>query len=85
MIFNFEFLQYFQQTSKWQDSIVKPSQSSVWKTLRLYDFLGTVSYNLTGWLEKNKDPLNDSVVDQMKNGTNKLVPFSTSYEIIQML
>ena len=29
-------------------------------------------YNITGWLEKNKDPLNDTVVDQFKKGTNKL-------------
>ena len=36
-------------------------------------FSGTVSYNLTGWLEKNKDPLNDSVVDQFKNASNKFV------------
>ena len=34
-------------------------------------FPGTVDYNLTGWLEKNKDPLNDSVVDVFKNGSNK--------------
>ena len=34
-------------------------------------FSGTVDYNLTGWLEKNKDPLNDSVVDVFKNGSNK--------------
>lgn len=32
-----------------------------------------VPYNITGWLEKNKDPLNDTVVDQFKKGTNKLV------------
>jgi myosin heavy subunit len=32
-----------------------------------------VSYNLTGWLEKNKDPLNDTVVDQFKKSTNKLL------------
>ncbi len=30
-------------------------------------------YNITGWLEKNKDPLNDTVVDQFKKGSNKLV------------
>jgi hypothetical protein len=28
---------------------------------------------LTGWLEKNKDPLNDTVVDQFKKSTNKLL------------
>ncbi len=33
--------------------------------------LGTVNYNLTGWLEKNKDPLNDSVVELFKIASNK--------------
>jgi myosin heavy chain 6/7 len=32
-----------------------------------------VSYNLTGWLEKNKDPLNDTVVELMKQGSNALL------------
>jgi hypothetical protein len=32
-----------------------------------------VSYNITGWLEKNKDPLNDTVVDQFKKSSNKLI------------
>lgn len=32
-----------------------------------------VSYNITGWLEKNKDPLNDTVVDQFKKGQNALL------------
>ncbi|XP_057380150.2 myosin heavy chain, muscle-like isoform X10 [Daphnia carinata] len=36
-------------------------------------YAGTVPYNITGWLEKNKDPLNDTVVDQFKKGSNKLV------------
>ena len=34
---------------------------------------GTVAYNLSGWLEKNKDPLNDTVVDLFKKGTCKLI------------
>merc|ERR1712076_81508 len=36
-------------------------------------YAATVSYNLTGWLEKNKDPLNDTVVELMKNGSNNLL------------
>merc|ERR1712073_8820 len=36
-------------------------------------YAGTVSYNVTGWLEKNKDPVNDSVVDVLKQGTNVLL------------
>merc|ERR1739847_58998 len=30
---------------------------------------GTVSYNVTGWLEKNKDPVNDTVVDVLKRSS----------------
>lgn len=35
--------------------------------------MSQVTYNITGWLEKNKDPLNDTVVDQYKKGNNKLL------------
>merc|ERR1719244_1322524 len=36
-------------------------------------YAATVSYNLTGWLFKNKDPINDTVVELMKNGSNALL------------
>merc|ERR1719262_274303 len=36
-------------------------------------YAGTVSYNVTAWLEKNKDPVNDTVVDCLKNGTCELL------------
>ncbi|KAI2797772.1 TRAFAC class myosin-kinesin ATPase super [Blomia tropicalis] len=36
-------------------------------------YAGTVPYSVTNWLEKNKDPLNDCVVDQFKHGSNKLL------------
>merc|ERR1711963_168323 len=32
-------------------------------------YAGIVSYNVTGWLEKNKDPVNDSVVEVMKSNS----------------
>merc|ERR1711935_445634 len=38
-------------------------------------YAGTVSYNVTGWLEKNKDPVNDTVVDVLKRATNNLLVF----------
>merc|ERR1719443_110586 len=36
-------------------------------------YAGTVSYNVTAWLEKNKDPVNDTVVDTLKRGSNELM------------
>ena len=36
-------------------------------------YAACVSYNLTGWLEKNKDPLNDTIVELFKNGSNALL------------
>merc|ERR1719436_186936 len=36
-------------------------------------YAAAVSYNLTSWLEKNKDPLNDTIVEMIKNGSNNLM------------
>merc|ERR1719153_749005 len=36
-------------------------------------YAGTVSYNVTAWLEKNKDPVNDTVVDVLKRSSNALL------------
>ena len=36
-------------------------------------YAGIVSYNVTGWLEKNKDPVNDTVVDVLKRGSCALM------------
>ena len=36
-------------------------------------YAGTVSYNVTAWLDKNKDPVNDTVADVLKRGTNELL------------
>merc|ERR1712212_417151 len=36
-------------------------------------YAGTVSYNVTGWLEKNQDPVNDTVVDVLKRSANALL------------
>jgi len=36
-------------------------------------YAAQVSYNLTGWLFKNKDPLNDTIVEMCKQGSNALM------------
>merc|ERR1719278_856987 len=38
-------------------------------------YAGTVSYNVTAWLEKNADPVNDTVVDVLKQGSNALMVY----------
>ncbi|XP_042243055.1 myosin heavy chain, muscle-like isoform X30 [Homarus americanus] len=48
----------------------KPGQAEA--HFAIVHYAGTVPYNLTGWLEKNKDPLNDTVVDQLKKANNTL-------------
>ena len=39
----------------------------------IYYISGTVPYNVTGWLEKNKDPLNETVVEQFRKSGMKLL------------
>merc|ERR1711953_1549042 len=36
-------------------------------------YAGTVSYNVTGWSDKNKDPVNDTVVDILKRSSCELM------------
>merc|ERR1711971_860138 len=38
-------------------------------------YAGIVSYNVTSWLEKNADPVNDTVVDVLKQGSNALMVY----------
>ncbi|XP_031717901.1 myosin heavy chain, fast skeletal muscle-like [Anarrhichthys ocellatus] len=41
----------------------------------LVHYAGTVDYNITGWLEKNKDPLNESVVQLYQKSSMKLLSY----------
>ena len=50
-----------------------PKPGQVDAHFAIVHYAGTVPYNLTGWLEKNKDPLNDTVVDQFKKSSMNLM------------
>eukprot|EP00064_Thunnus_orientalis_P021007 superscaffoldBa00006118_g21161 len=53
----------------------KPAKGKAEAHFSLVHYAGTVDYNITGWLDKNKDPLNDSVVQLYQKSSNKLLAF----------
>ncbi|KAL2091266.1 hypothetical protein ACEWY4_013529 [Coilia grayii] len=53
----------------------KPAKGKAEAHFSLVHYAGTVDYNITGWLDKNKDPLNDSVVQLYQKSAMKLLAF----------
>ncbi|MCI4389910.1 hypothetical protein PGIGA_G00116610 [Pangasianodon gigas] len=53
----------------------KPAKGKAEAHFSLVHYAGTVDYNIVGWLDKNKDPLNDSVVQLYQKSANKLLSF----------
>ncbi len=52
----------------------KPAKNAKYEAhFELYHYAGTVGYNICGWLDKNKDPINDSVVQLMQGSKEPLV------------
>uniref|UniRef100_A0AAR2JFN5 Myosin motor domain-containing protein n=1 Tax=Pygocentrus nattereri TaxID=42514 RepID=A0AAR2JFN5_PYGNA len=51
----------------------KPAKGKAEAHFSLVHYAGTVDYNISGWLDKNKDPLNDSVVQLYQKSANKLL------------
>uniref|UniRef100_A0A669C012 Myosin heavy chain, fast skeletal muscle n=1 Tax=Oreochromis niloticus TaxID=8128 RepID=A0A669C012_ORENI len=51
----------------------KPAKGKAEAHFSLVHYAGTVDYNISGWLDKNKDPLNDSVVQLYQKSSNKLM------------
>ncbi|XP_069510584.1 myosin-4-like [Ambystoma mexicanum] len=51
----------------------KPSKGKNEAHFSLAHYAGTVDYNVTGWLEKNKDPLNETVVGLYQKSPVKLL------------
>uniref|UniRef100_A0A3B4VQR6 Myosin-1B-like n=1 Tax=Seriola dumerili TaxID=41447 RepID=A0A3B4VQR6_SERDU len=58
----------------------KPVKGKPEAHFTLVHYAGTVDYNITGWLEKNKDPLNESVVQlYQKSSVKTLSMFYASF------
>ncbi|KAJ8259935.1 hypothetical protein GJAV_G00175170 [Gymnothorax javanicus] len=53
----------------------KPAKGKAEAHFSLVHYAGTVDYNIIGWLDKNKDPLNDSVVQLYQKSSVKLLSF----------
>ncbi|KAJ4927228.1 hypothetical protein JOQ06_014963 [Pogonophryne albipinna] len=51
----------------------KPAKGKAEAHFSLMHYAGTVDYNVTGWLDKNKDPLNDSAVQLYQKSSVKLL------------
>ncbi|NXS90770.1 MYH3 protein, partial [Jacana jacana] len=51
----------------------KPTKGKAEAHFSLVHYAGTVDYNITGWLEKNKDPLNETVVGLYQKSSMKIL------------
>ncbi|XP_062294629.1 myosin heavy chain, fast skeletal muscle-like [Scomber scombrus] len=51
----------------------KPAKGKPEAHFSLAHYAGVVDYNINGWLDKNKDPLNDSVIQLYQKSSNKLL------------
>ncbi|MED6262842.1 hypothetical protein ATANTOWER_027453, partial [Ataeniobius toweri] len=51
----------------------KPAKGKAEAHFSLVHYAGTVDYNVVGWLDKNKDPLNDTVVQLYQKSSVKLL------------
>ena len=51
----------------------KPVKGKAEAHFSLVHYAGTVDYNICGWLDKNKDPLNESVVQLYQKAAVKLL------------
>uniref|UniRef100_A0A8B9N086 Myosin heavy chain 3 n=1 Tax=Accipiter nisus TaxID=211598 RepID=A0A8B9N086_9AVES len=51
----------------------KPDKGKAEAHFSLVHYAGTVDYNITGWLEKNKDPLNETVVGLYQKSSMKIL------------
>ena len=61
---------YLHHVDEWMNlSGEVETQIQFWRTVDLF----RVPYNITGWLDKNRDPLNETVVALFQKSSNKLM------------
>ncbi|XP_075034092.1 myosin-4-like [Mixophyes fleayi] len=53
----------------------KPGKGKAEAHFSLVHYAGTVDYNISGWLDKNKDPLNETVIGLYQKSSVKLLAF----------
>ncbi|OCT63132.1 hypothetical protein XELAEV_18044229mg [Xenopus laevis] len=53
----------------------KPTKGKAEAHFSLVHYAGTVDYNISGWLDKNKDPLNETVIGLYQKSSVKLLSF----------
>ncbi|KAH0511541.1 Myosin-1 [Microtus ochrogaster] len=53
----------------------KPAKGKVEAHFSLVHYAGTVDYNIAGWLDKNKDPLNETVVGLYQKSSMKTLAY----------
>uniref|UniRef100_A0A670IZS4 Myosin-4-like n=1 Tax=Podarcis muralis TaxID=64176 RepID=A0A670IZS4_PODMU len=53
----------------------KPVKGKAEAHFSLVHYAGTVDYNISGWLDKNKDPLNETIVGLYQKSSLKLLSF----------
>ncbi|GAB0197871.1 myosin-3-like [Grus japonensis] len=51
----------------------KPAKGKAEAHFSLVHYAGTVDYNISGWLEKNKDPLNETVIGLYQKSSMKIL------------
>ncbi|TKC47994.1 hypothetical protein EI555_000281, partial [Monodon monoceros] len=53
----------------------KPAKGKAEAHFSLIHYAGTVDYNIAGWLDQNKEPLNETVLGLYQKSSLKLLPF----------
>lgn len=74
---------YSKLISTWQQNSNKFRRSKLDMCFVLKHYAGDVEYNVNGWLSKNKDPLNENLVNILSVSSNRLVSeFFASFDNI---